>query len=167
MAVVQTLVLIKPDGLKKSLTGDILSRLSEAQLEIVGAKMVCVSKSLAEEHYASLKDKPFFGELIDYIMGELHECRKVMALVYHGEDAISKIRRICGATHPEEAEPRSVRGAYGRITTTGAFENVVHSSADLDDAEREIKLWFSPHEIVYHVFPVKEAEVKSSQLVWA
>lgn len=167
MAVMQTLVLIKPDGLKKSLTGDILSRLSEVGLEMVGAKMVRVSKALAETHYQALKDKPFFDELIDYIMGEIHDCRKVMALVYEGEEAISKMRRICGATNPEEADPRSIRGAYGRITTAGVFENVVHSSADPEDAEREIKLWFAPEEIVSHVFPVKEDQVSASRLVWA
>ena len=167
MASVQTLVLIKPDGLKKSLTGNILTRLSEAELEIVGAKMVRVSRALAEEHYEALRDKPFFDELIDYIMGEQHQCRKVLALIYHGEDAISKIRQICGATNPEEADPRSVRGAYGRITTTGIFENVVHSSANPEEAEREVKLWFSPEEIVSPIFPVKEVQLSSTRLVWA
>lgn len=167
MAIVQTLVLIKPDGLRKSLTGNILTRLSEAELEIVGAKVVPVSQALAEEHYEALRDKPFFGELIDYIRGELHECRKVLALVYHGEDAIGKVRQICGATNPEAADPRSIRGAYGRITTSGVFENVVHSSANPEEAEREIKLWFSPEEIVSPIFPVKDAQISSTRLAWA
>jgi len=167
MAIVQTLVLIKPDGLRKSLTGNILTRLSEAELEIVGAKVVQVSQALAEEHYEALRDKPFFGELIDYIRGELHECRKVLALVYHGEDAIGKVRQICGATNPEAADPRSIRGAYGRITTSGVFENVVHSSANPEEAEREIKLWFSPEEIVSLIFPVKDVQISSTRLVWA
>ena len=73
------LILIKPDGLKKSLTGNILTRLSETKLEIVAAKMVRVSKKLAEEHYCHLKDKPFFPDLIKYIQGEVHDRRKVMA----------------------------------------------------------------------------------------
>jgi len=167
MAILQTLVLIKPDGLKKSLTGNILTRLAEAELEIVGAKMVRVSRQLAEEHYEALQDKPFFAELIDYIMGELHDCRKVMALVYHGEDAIGKMRHICGATNPEQADPRSVRGAYGRITTTGIFENVVHSSANPEEAEREVKLWFYPEEIVDPIYPVKEVEHGLPRLAWA
>ena len=168
MAVEQTLVLIKPDGLKKSLTGNILTRLSETRLEIAGARIVRVSKELAEEHYEALKDKPFFEELINYIMGEYHERRKVMALVYHGEDAIQKVRDICGATNPEEAEPASIRGAYGRITTLGVFENVMHASANAEDAEREIKLWFCPDEIVYHIYPVREIELeKTTRLTWA
>lgn len=167
MAAEQTLVLIKPDGLKKSLTGNILSRLSEARLEIAGARVVRVSMELAEKHYAELKEKPFFEELIQYITGELHERRKVMALVYHGEDAIKKIRDICGATNPEEADPASIRGAYGRITTSGVFENAIHASADPEGAETEIKLWFTPEELVYHIYPFKEGEViPVNKLVW-
>ena len=139
----QTLVLIKPDGLKKSLTGNVLTRLSETKLDIVSAKIVKVSRELAAEHYRELKDKPFFEDLLKYLMGEYHK-KKVMALVYWGEDAIDKGRKICGATNPEEAEAVSIRGAYGRITTKGVYENVIHASANTADAEREIKLWFSP-----------------------
>ncbi|MEE8179991.1 MAG: nucleoside-diphosphate kinase, partial [bacterium] len=73
----QTLVLIKPDGLKKSLTGNILTRLSETKMEIAAAKIVHVSRELAEEHYCHMKEKPFFKELIKYIQGELHKRRKV------------------------------------------------------------------------------------------
>ena len=78
----QTLILIKPDGLLKSLTGNILTRLSESKLEIVAAKIVRVSRKLAVEHYKHMKDKPFFEELIKYIQGELHDRRKVMAMLY-------------------------------------------------------------------------------------
>ncbi len=168
MAVEQTLVLIKPDGLKKSLTGNILTRLSETRLEIAGARIARVTKELAEQHYAALKDQPFFEVLIKYIMGEYHERRKVMALVYHGEDAIQKVRTICGATNPEEADPSSIRGAYGRITTLGIYENAIHASANPEDAEREIKLWFSPDELVYHIYPVKDTELTQvKKCVWA
>ena len=86
------LILIKPDGLKKSLTGNILTRLSETKLEIVAAKMVRVSEALAKEHYVHLQDKPFFDELLKYLQGELHDRKKVMALVYWGNDAIKKCR---------------------------------------------------------------------------
>ena len=103
----QTLILIKPDGLTKSLTGNILTRLSETKLDIVGAKMVKVSRELAEEHYSELKDAPFFEELIKYIMGAYHK-KKVMALVYWGEGAIAKVRDICGETNPEEADSVSI-----------------------------------------------------------
>lgn len=162
----QTLILIKPDGLSKSLTGNVLTRLSETKLEIVGAKIVQVSKKLAEEHYAMLKDKPFFEELIKYIMGTYHK-KKVMALVYWGEDAIGKVRQICGSTNPEEADPVSIRGAYGRITTKGVYENVIHASANEADAEREIKLWFQPDELIVDMYPVKTAHRSVEQRVWA
>lgn len=162
-----TLILVKPDGLIKSLTGNILTRLSETKLEIVGAKMVRVSKDLAEEHYRHLKDKPFFSELIEYICGELHDRHKVMALVYWGEDAIKKCRQLAGSTNPEEADCTSIRGAFGRITTAGVYENVVHVSSDSEEAEREIKLWFEPGEIIVDLFPSKLAVVQEvKKKVW-
>jgi len=162
------LILIKPDGLKKSLTGNILTRLSETKLEIVAAKMVRVSKDLAQEHYRHLKEKPFFNEIIKYLQGDLHDRKKVMALVYWGKDAIKKCRDLAGATNPEEAEPTSIRGSYGRITTSGIYENVIHVSSNEPEAEREIKLWFGPDEIIVDLYPAKETvqkEIKSK--VWA
>jgi nucleoside-diphosphate kinase len=154
------LILIKPDGLKKSLTGNILTRLSETKLEIVAAKMVRVSKALAEEHYKHLRDKPFFGEIIKYLQGDLHDRKKVMALVYWGNDAITKCRNLAGATNPEEAESTSIRGSYGRITTNGVYENVVHVSSNDSEAEREIKLWFRPDEIIVDLYATKNVVQK-------
>ncbi len=162
----QTLVLIKPDGLKKSLTGNVLTRLSETKLDIVAAKIVKVSKELAEKHYEALKDKPFFPELIKYLMGEYHK-KKVMALVYLGEDAIKKVRDICGATNPEEADAVSIRGAYGRITTKGVYENIMHASANEADAEREIKLWFEPDDIITDIYTTKMVKMSAGKKVWA
>jgi len=153
-----TLVIIKPDGLKKSLTGNILSRLSETKLKIIGARVVKVDENLACKHYAHLQDKPFFPELVKYITGQLHGENRVMALVYWGREAIGKVRQIAGATNPEEADPVSVRGAYGRILTSGLYENVIHASSSPDEAEREIKLWFDPDEIVYELYPAEEKE---------
>jgi len=153
-----TLVIIKPDGLKKSLTGNILSRLSETKLKIIGARVVKVDESLARKHYAHLQDKPFFPELVKYITGQLHGENRVMALVYWGREAIGKVRQIAGATNPEEADPVSVRGAYGRILTSGLYENVIRASSSPDEAEREIKLWFDPDEIVYELYPAEEKE---------
>jgi nucleoside-diphosphate kinase len=161
----QTLVLIKPDGLKKSLTGNVLTRLSETKLEIVAAKIVRVSRKLAEQHYIMLKDKPFFEELLRYLMGEYHK-KKVMALVYWGDDAINKVRQICGATNPEEADPVSIRGAYGRITTKGVYENVTHASTNEAEAEREIKLWFQPDDIIMDLYPAKVVKSACERRVW-
>ncbi len=163
----QTLVIIKPDGLSKSLTGNILTRLSETKLEIAAAKCLRVSRKLAEEHYKDLRDKPFFEEIIQYLMGELHERKKVLALIYAGPDAIQKVRKICGATNPEEAAATTIRGAYGRITTKGVYENVIHASANEKEAEREIKLWFQPDEIIYDIFPTKTIEEKVRRRIWS
>lgn len=146
----RALILIKPDGLIKSLTGNIISKLSETELRIVGAKIVKVPKELAEKHYEHLKEeKPdVFEEVVKYIMGEYHADR-VFAMVYKGKDAISKIRRLVGSTNPEEAEPISIRGKYGRINSrTGVFENVIHASDSVENAEKEICLWFEEEEIV-------------------
>lgn len=163
----QTLVLIKPDGLKKSLTGNILTRLSETKLDIVAAKIVKASRELAEKHYCHMKDKSFYRELIKYIMGDYHK-HKVMAMIYWGPDAISKVKEICGATNPEEADPVSIRGAYGRITTKGVYENAMHASANRAEAEREIKLWFEPEEIIVDMYPTKEITLAASKRkTWA
>jgi len=164
----QTLILIKPDALKKSLTGNILTRLSETKLEIAGAKIVRVSKELAEKHYTHLKGKPFFKELIQFIQGKFHQRRKVIAFVYHGEGAIKKVRKVVGATNPEKAEPISIRGSYGRILSTGLYENAIHASSDKKEAKREIELWFKPEELVYHIYSVKKVEKKKAEeLLWA
>lgn len=159
----QVLVIIKPDGLIKSLTGNILSVLSETKLKIVAAKILKVSKELAEKHYAELKARKgeqIFNNTIDYIMGKWHTDR-VFALVYHGEDAINKVREICGETNPEKASPTSIRGKYGRInSSTGVFENVIHASDSPESAEREIKLWFTPDELTETIYPAKEVKCK-------
>jgi len=162
----QTLVLIKPDGLKKSLTGNVLTRLSETRLDIIAAKIVSVRRELAEEHYRHLKDKSFFEDLIKYICGEFHK-RKILAMIYYGEEAISKVRELAGATNPEEANAVSIRGAYGRITTSGVYENVIHVSANEKEAEREIKLWFEPDEIIVDIYPTKIVKKEMEKKVWA
>ncbi|MEK6949536.1 MAG: nucleoside-diphosphate kinase [Nanoarchaeota archaeon] len=161
----QTLVLIKPDGLVKSLTGNILTELSNTDLIIVGAKIVQVTRELAEEHYQHLREEKFFDELIRYIMGEYHT-KRVLALVYQGENAISKVRRVVGETNPEKADPTSIRGKYGRITSKGVFENVVHASENEKEAEREIKLWFRPYELVQTIYPIEAKDVKKTELFW-
>lgn len=152
----QALIIIKPDGLKKSLTGSILTKLSESKLEIIGAKVVMPTKELAEKHYSHLKTKPFFEELVSYFCGEIHKTKRVLLLLYQGENAIEKLRNIAGSTNPEEAEPTTIRGSYGRITTKGVYENVLHVSSNDTEAEQEIKLWFTPAEVVYEIYPTKE-----------
>ncbi len=162
------LVLIKPDGITKGLTGYILTRLSEAKLETIASRMVRVPRELAEEHYRELKKQPFFEEVIQYTLGAFHSQKYVMALVLSGEGAVKKCRELAGATNPEEAKATSIRGSCGRITTKGVFENVLHVSSDSKEAEREIKLWFQPDEIIEDLFPTKKKQVNSTTTkVWA
>ena len=168
MAIQQCLVLIKPDGLIKSLTGNIISALSETKLKIVGAKVVSVKRELAELHYAELKAKKpqVFESVLKYIQGDFHTPR-VLALVYQGEDAIKKIREIAGSTNPEDADPVSIRGKYGRINSkTGVFENVIHASDSEENAKREIQLWFSPEELTESNYPTKKIKQTKEVVVW-
>jgi nucleoside-diphosphate kinase len=161
----QTLVLVKPDALKNSLTGYVLSQLSEFHtgLRFAGAKIVHVSRMLAEEHYAEHRGKIFFPSLIDYIMGAIHYPnepwkRRVIALVYQGPGATKTIRAIAGPTNPHEArdkKPGCIR-ALGTVVplkdTAGnvigqRMDNLIHASATDSEAEREIKIWFKPSDI--------------------
>jgi nucleoside-diphosphate kinase len=161
----QTLVIIKPDALKNSLTGYILSQLSEFHtgLHFAGAKIVEVNRMLAEEHYAEHRGKIFFPSILDYIMGLFHYPndpwkRRVIAFVYQGQGAIAKIRDIAGPTNPRiarEQKPGSIR-ALGTVVALKdkegnvigeRMDNLIHASATNIDAEREIKLWFKPGDI--------------------
>lgn len=161
----QTLVLIKPDALKNSLTGYLLSQLGEFHtgLHFAGAKIVHTSKMLAEEHYAEHKGKGFYPALLDYIMGHLHYGdapwkQRVVAIVYQGPNAIKTIRDFTGPTNPHVArveKPGCIR-ALGTLVSIkddsgnvvdDRMDNLIHASANHDDAEREIKLWFLPADI--------------------
>ncbi|MFH1540290.1 MAG: nucleoside-diphosphate kinase [Elusimicrobiota bacterium] len=164
----QAVIIIKPDGLKKSLTGSILSKLSESKLEIIGAKVVEPNRELVENHYSHMKDKPFFESIVQYFCGNIHKIKRVLVFLYYGEDAVKKLRKIAGSTNPEEAESTTIRGAYGRITTKGVYENVLHVSGTVEEAEREIKLWFQPSEIVYDIYPTKEITIEKIKVKrWA
>ena len=109
-------------------------------------KLVQVSLKLAQAHYGHLKDKFFFKEIVSYLMGEMHGGNPVVAMVFTGNNAVSRCRGIAGATNPEEADPKSVLGKFGRVTTKGVFENLVHVSSDIKEARREIALWFKKSE---------------------
>jgi len=162
------LIILKPDALLKSLTGNIITALSETKLKIIGAKIVSVKRELAEEHYEELSQKKpeVFENTLKYIMGEYHT-KRVLALVYYGEDTIKKVREIVGETNPEEANPISIRGKYGRIhSKLGYFENVIHASDSPKNAEKEIKLWFSPDEIVEDIYPSKTKKAEVEIKIW-
>ena len=161
------LVIIKPDAISKGLTGFILNKFEEAGLNIIAVKMAGTNKALAENHYANLKGQPFFDEVIKFFIGKYHKKNRLMAIIYYGESAIKNCRKIAGATNPEEATPKSLRGAFGRITTKGIYENVVHVSGTKKDAKREIQLWFKPREITISLYATEDKIVKShKERVW-
>lgn len=153
MAEQATLVIIKPDAIQKALTGSVIARLDPLRLEIIAAKMVKVTRVLAEEHYQHIREKPFFEETVSHLMGVLHHVSAVLMLIYWGEEAVERVRKTAGATNPEKAEPGSIRGGMGRNLTSGLMENVLHASSDLKEAEREIRLWFKPNELLRNPFP--------------
>ena len=160
MATQATLVVIKPDTIHRGLTGAVLSRLDALRLEIIGAKITRVSRELAEAHYSNIRGKPFFDETVEFLQGKRHGVTGVLALVYWGEDAIERVRLLTGATHPEKADPASLRGAFGRMHTSGLMENVLHASGTPADAEREIRLWFQPSELLRIVIPQQQAAAR-------
>jgi nucleoside-diphosphate kinase len=135
----QTLVLIKPDAVQRSLTGEILGRLEQRGLVIRGTKLVQVDRELAERHYAEHTEKPFFGELIEFITSA-----PTLALVLEGESAISVVRATMGATNPADAAPGTIRGDLALAMP----DNLVHGSDSPESAAREIGLWFSDDELV-------------------
>ncbi len=161
------LVIIKPDGVSKGLVGNILTKFNHTGLEIVALRIALATRNLAEEHYRHIKGTPFFDGVIRYIMGDFHKEKKLIAVIFYGNNAIKKCRRIAGATNPEDASPHSIRGSYGRILRNGVFENVVHVSSDRNEAKREIQLWFKPGYITVNLYPSKEKMIKAhKERVW-
>jgi len=133
MAAERTLVLIKPDAMSRGLAGEILRRFEARGLEIREAKLLTVDRALAEEHYAEHAEKPFYGELVEFITSG-----PTLALVLEGEGAITTVRMTMGATNPADAGPGTIRGDLALSMP----DNLVHGSDSPESAEREIKLWF-------------------------
>lgn len=134
----RSLVLIKPDGTKRGLTGAILARLEAQSLRLVALRMLCMDKQLAQRHYAVHRDKPFFKGLVDYITSE-----PIVAVVFEGEQAVDRIRKAMGPTDPAKAAKGTIRGDYG----LNIEQNTVHGSDAVATAENEIRLFFSDKEI--------------------
>jgi nucleoside-diphosphate kinase len=174
----QTLVLIKPDALKNSLTGYVLSQLSGFHTGLIFAatKVVHVTTMLAEEHYAEHRGKVFYPSLIEYIKGRLHypdapHKQRVIAIVYQGPDAVEKVREFGGPTNPHvarEQRPGCIRALGTVVPLKDAegqdigerMDNLIHGSASSEEAEREIKLWFKPNDFppFMRAFPAVEQE---------
>jgi nucleoside-diphosphate kinase len=135
----RTLVLIKPDAMQRRLAGEILGRFEQRGLAVQAAKLVRVDRALAEEHYAEHVEKPFFGELVEFITSA-----PTLALVLEGEGAIGVVRTTMGATNPVNATPGTIRGDLALAMP----DNLVHGSDSPESAAREIALWFSDGELV-------------------
>ncbi len=133
MAAERTLVLIKPDAVGRKLAGEILARFESRGLELRAAKLLTVDRELAQEHYAEHREKPFFGELVEFITSA-----PTLALVLEGESPISVVRTTMGATNPTDAAPGTIRGDLALAMP----DNLVHGSDSPVSAKREIGLWF-------------------------
>ncbi|HEX6701120.1 MAG TPA: nucleoside-diphosphate kinase [Gaiellaceae bacterium] len=133
MAAERTLVLIKPDAVQRDLAGEILARFERRGLEVRAAKLLLVDRTLAERHYTEHVEKPFFGELVDFITSA-----PTFALVLEGESAVGVVRTTIGATNPRDAAPGTIRGDLALAMP----DNLVHGSDSPESAEREIALWF-------------------------
>ncbi|MPY84673.1 MAG: nucleoside-diphosphate kinase [Actinophytocola sp.] len=132
----RTLVLVKPDGVGKGLVGEVISRIEKKGLSLVALELRTVATELAEEHYAEHKDKPFFGDLLEFITSG-----QVVAAIVEGPRAIESFRQLAGATDPVKAATGSIRGDYA----IEVQNNIVHGSDSPESAAREIKLWFPDH----------------------
>ena len=134
----RTLIIVKPDGVQRGLTGEIIKRFEQRGLRIVGMKFMSVTRDLAERHYAIHRGKPFYDGLLDFITSG-----PVVAAVLEGPNAIALARTMLGATRPEDAAPGTIRGDLALDTG----QNLVHASDSAETAEQELALWFAPPEL--------------------
>ncbi len=139
--------MLKPDAVKRRLSGEVLSRFENRGLKIMAAKLMVINRDLAEKHYGEHSEKPFFKDLVDYITSG-----PVLATVIEGEECISLIRRMVGATNPQEADLGTIRGDYA--IDTG--RNIIHASDSESSAAREIVLFFEDSEICEYSMPDEE-----------
>ncbi|WNC17258.1 nucleoside-diphosphate kinase [Brevibacillus brevis] len=135
----KTFLMVKPDGVQRNLIGEIVSRFEKKGYQLVGAKLMNVSRELAEKHYAEHKERPFFGELVDFITSG-----PVFAMVWQGNNVISTARAMMGKTNPVDAAAGTIRGDFA----TSVGMNIIHGSDSPESAEREIGLWFSADEVL-------------------
>jgi nucleoside-diphosphate kinase len=134
----RTFLMIKPDGVQRNLIGEIVSRFEKKGFQLVGAKLMTVTKELAEKHYQEHKERPFFGELVEFITSG-----PVFAMVWEGENVIATARQMMGSTNPKDAAPGTIRGDLGLTVS----KNVIHGSDSPESAEREIGIFFKEEEL--------------------
>lgn len=129
----KTLILIKPDGVQRKLIGEVVGRIERKNLMISEMKLMHLPKEVAEQHYAEHKEKPFFEELVSFMISG-----PLVALIVKGPNAVAVMRMMMGVTNPAEAAPGTIRGDYGLVVS----ENIIHGSDGSESAEREIRLFF-------------------------
>ncbi|MEF3327990.1 nucleoside-diphosphate kinase [Oceanobacillus oncorhynchi] len=134
----RTFLMVKPDGVQRNLIGDIVARFEQKGFKLAGAKLMTISTDLAETHYGEHKERPFFGELVDFITSG-----PVFAMVWEGENVVASARTMMGKTNPSEALPGTIRGDYG----INVGKNIIHGSDSLESASREIDLFFDEKEL--------------------
>lgn len=134
MAVENTFVMVKPDGVRRSLVGEVISRLETKGFSLENIRMLTIDEDLAKRHYAEHLERPFFPELLEFITSG-----PVVAMEWSGESAVTSIRTVMGATNPSEAAPGSIRGDLATVMT----ENIVHGSDSVESAERELGIFFA------------------------
>jgi nucleoside-diphosphate kinase len=135
----QTFIMVKPDGLQRALVGEVIRRLENKGLKLVGLKLLTMDRKMAETHYEPLKEKPFFSSLLDFITSN-----PVVAMVWEADNAVYIGRKLVGPTRPNEADPGTIRGDFCINTQF----NVIHASDSVENAKREIDIYFQPNELV-------------------
>ncbi|WP_139489169.1 nucleoside-diphosphate kinase [Brevibacillus dissolubilis] len=135
----RTFIMVKPDGVQRNLTGEIVARFEKKGFKLAGAKLMNVSRELAEEHYGEHKERPFFGELVDFITSG-----PVFAMVWEGANVIATARNMMGKTNPADAAPGTIRGDFA----VSVGMNIIHGSDSPESAAREIGLWFNESEVL-------------------
>lgn len=134
----KTFLMVKPDGVQRNLIGEIVARFEKKGFQLIGAKLMVIPKEMAEKHYVEHKERPFFGELVDFITSG-----PVFAMAWQGENVIATARQMMGSTNPKDAAPGTIRGDYGVIVS----KNIIHGSDSPESAERELSIFFSEGEL--------------------
>lgn len=135
----KTFLMVKPDGVQRNLVGDILIKFEKKGFKLIAAKLMLIDQDLAERHYEEHKEKPFFGELVDFITSG-----PVFAMVWEGNNVVKVARNMMGTTNPSEALQGTIRGDYG----ISLGMNIIHGSDSLENANREINLFFNENELI-------------------
>ncbi|XP_003964515.1 nucleoside diphosphate kinase 3 isoform X1 [Takifugu rubripes] len=134
----RTFIAVKPDGVQRKLVGEIVRRFERKGFKLVGLKLMQASEDLLRTHYSDLRSRPFFGKLVHFM-----NSGPVVAMVWQGQDVVKTARKMLGETNPADSLPGTIRGDYG----VEMSRNVIHGSDSLESAQKEISLWFHPHEL--------------------